>query len=140
MANSGRWIFGHSIGIRAQLSLDPAERYEGDMPKRPTRPKCEPTPASRERTVREIAQDSLKGARAAPVIVGFKMAERKLRVVTVECPECGLRAELREKAEGGPKTHFDDVVSACRHKLGNDILGCPSLRAALSAAHQSLRM
>ena len=28
------------------------------------------------------------------------MAERKLRVVTVECPECGLRAELREKAGG----------------------------------------
>jgi hypothetical protein len=66
------------------------------------------------------------------------MAERKLRVVTVECPECGLRAELREKAEGRPKAHFDDVVSACRHKLGN-ILGCPSLRTALSAAHQSLR-
>ena len=67
------------------------------------------------------------------------MAERKLRVVTVECPECGLRAELREKAEGRPKAHFDDVMSACRHKLGNDILGCPSLRTALSAAHQSLR-
>jgi hypothetical protein len=41
---------------------------------------------------------------------GAKMPERKL--VTVECPECGLRAELREKAEGRPKTHFDDVVSA----------------------------
>ena len=36
------------------------------------------------------------------------MAERKLRVVTVECPECGLRAELREKAEGRPKAHFED--------------------------------
>ena len=70
---------------------------------------------------------------------GAKMAERKLRVVTVERPECGLRAELREKAEGRPKAHFDDVVSACRHKLGNDILGCPSLRTALSAAHQPLR-
>jgi hypothetical protein len=53
------------------------------------------------------------------------MTDRKLRVVAVECPECGLRAELREKAEGRPKTHFDDVqrhISPCD---GNAPAGFP---------------
>ena len=56
----------------------------------------------------------------------------------VECPECGLRAEVREKAEGGPKIYFEEVLSTCRHKLGNDFLRVPKFEiGALRSASVS---
>jgi hypothetical protein len=52
--------------------------------------------------------------------------------VSAECAECGLRAKV------SPTDHdIVDSTSKCKHKQGWG--HCSNLRAALSAANQSLR-
>ena len=67
------------------------------------------------------------------------MAEAKLQILPVNCPECGMRARVLWKASG-PENDLSDTVTKCaRGNEGFAIAGCPPFRKAQTDAQRRLR-
>jgi hypothetical protein len=62
------------------------------------------------------------------------MIEVSVGVAAARCPECGLSAGLSWTKGGQPETTVLGPYSQCKH--GQNPLGCPKLRKALSEARQ----
>jgi hypothetical protein len=63
------------------------------------------------------------------------------RIKSVTCPECTLRATVRERPSGAPLTSIDDITSKCRHHAQSvmAVLDCPSLKPMLLKADRAFR-
>jgi hypothetical protein len=58
------------------------------------------------------------------------LAEHKLLVIKGYCPECTLRIERRELADGGFQEGAAETTPKCLH---GDYNSCPSYRRAMTA-------